>query len=139
MNALFDLLETECAKSFSGEKVLSLPVAMEDPFSKENKGCRQVVRKEELYVGGNKVIVHRVYCRLPEYMEYRYVGWAVYDDVDACMICSSSFWPIIDTKYHCKICGNIVCEKCLSGLVQIKELSDLGYVDACACCFWGQV
>eukprot|EP01038_Epipyxis_sp_PR26KG_P012427 gene12427-16671_t len=65
------------------------------------------------------------------------IGWIINCEMKFCMICSVGFgWFYY--PHHCKACGNIVCYKCSSYNVTIKELGDAGPLRVCSQCCWGQ-
>ncbi len=138
MEELFDILENETSVRNMTNDVPEMTTG--DVF-RNVYNTHKVVRKEKVFVNGNKQYIRRVFIRLPQSIAYRNVGWVLYIDVNTCMVCCKRFLPLVSKrqKFHCKTCGNIVCVNCLTGLVKIKEFHDFGYFHACSNCFWGQV
>jgi hypothetical protein len=109
------------------------------PLSSNTNQIQKTFRREEIRIHGKKHRIRRVSISHPSYPSYQAVGWVLYCDIHSCMICSKKFLRIIGKKdkFHCKICGNIVCRDCLTGMVLIREIPE-GYVEACSNCYWGQ-
>jgi len=80
---------------------------------------------------------HRVFVRAMDSHDYEKVGWILSSDVDVCMICSKSFGVFKD-KYHCRACGNLVCDDCSQGRAAIFEIECAGEFRVCSQCYFGQ-
>jgi hypothetical protein len=130
MNGLFDELEKLANRQFS---VRSTPIS-----AGENQ-IHKLFHAEDIRIHGKKHRIRRVYLSHPSYPSYQTIGWVLYCDIHSCMICSKKFKRIIGKKdkFHCKICGNIVCQSCITGMVLIREIPE-EYVEACSNCYWGQ-
>jgi hypothetical protein len=139
MDELFRFLDIESSRMFGMESEPFVDINR-DVFYGEPEKITTVVRKDRAVVNGQRTVIRRVYARFPAFSPYQNIGWVLYCDIHQCMICSKKFPRLIGKrmKRHCKICGNIVCNICLTGAVVIKELKG-GYVDACSNCYWGQV
>jgi hypothetical protein len=145
MLSLFRELDRESNRSLNIPS--SSPLAPhQDPFQNHDQNQLQgtrashLFRRENIMINGKRKSIRRVFVSHPDFFDYRHIGWVLYCDIHSCMICSKDFMRIIGKrqKHHCKICGNIVCKNCLTGMVRIKEIPSSGYVQACSNCFWGQ-
>jgi hypothetical protein len=138
MNDLFKRLESESTKRFNIPKLVPDIIPGRDAFQYQPQHIDKIIRKEFVVVNGQRCRIRRVFLRHVDF--YRNVGWVLCSDMNQCMICCKQFPRVTSKKrkFHCRICGNIVCEACLNGAVKVKEFN-CEYVDACANCYWGQV
>jgi hypothetical protein len=137
MVPLFGELDREASRTL---RIPSSPLAPHlDPFHDQPQASC-LFRQEKIMINGKRKLIRRVFISDPHCADYRHIGWVLYCDIHCCMICSRAFMRIVGKrqKHHCKICGNIVCRDCLTGMVRIKEIASFGYVEACSNCFWGQ-
>jgi hypothetical protein len=98
--------------------------------------------KEGFVVDSNsstKKVVHRIFAKSSEALEYCDVGWILNEDIDVCMLCRKSAFGMFSYKHHCKACGNVMCSECASNTAEINELPDSGPFRVCDLCFYGQV
>jgi hypothetical protein len=143
MEFVFDLLRSSASVTPSlGLEDTPLISLYSDPFegSEESPSATElIIRKTNLLVNSPQpFFVRRVYLRTLNFLEYRYVGWVLDDDVILCMICSSEF-SLFLRRHHCRICGDLVCDSCSDQTIVITERRDCGPVRVCNCCYYGQV
>lgn len=100
---------------------LTLILFMQDKFEKQNNDLRikTSVLQTEL---GNSEAVQKDFVRLSQSLQMELekiraadtaVRWQDDDDAENCPSCKSAF-AVTRRKYHCRHCGTIYCEKCLT-------------------------
>ena len=102
------------------------------------QGIDASLQKEKVIIGGEEVLIRRLFLKSAYSGEYANVGWVIDEDVTKCMICAQQF-GIFQGRTHCYACGNIVCNSCGPNEAVIQELEDLPPQRVCHQCFWGQV
>jgi hypothetical protein len=145
MDFVFELLRSAAAATPSlALEDTPLITLYSDPFETddpdESPATELIIRKTNLllHTTPQPFFVRRVYLRTINFLEYRYVGWVLDDDVILCMICSSEF-SLFNRRHHCRVCGDLVCDTCSEQTIFITECRDCGPVRVCNCCFYGQV
>jgi hypothetical protein len=95
MDELFEILEIE-----TSDKAIPIspPVLVPGAEIFVSHDTHKAIRKESIFVNGKRLDIRRIYLQLPQTFEYRNVGWVVYCDVSACMICSKFFWPVVGKR-----------------------------------------
>lgn len=95
------------------------------------------ILQENLYIKGDKVIVHRIFIHTPDSGDYESTGWVLPMDIDCCMICYQEF-GFLSYKYSCYGCGNVICNKCSSENALIMGFERCGPQRVCNVCYYGQ-
>lgn len=122
-----------------------------DEKMNEKNGYELIVKKTNLLMNstpspssglvsgsGAPIYIRRVYLKTMNFLDYRYVGWVLDDDMVLCMICSEEF-SLFTRRHHCRICGDVVCDSCSNQSIYISEIKEMGRVRVCNCCYYGQV
>lgn len=109
-----------------------------DEYSDEAIDDSVSVSTEMVCIGGERIVLRRVFVRIRGCSAYSRVGWVLLPDCPRCMICSALF-PTEGEGVHCCACGNVVCSRCGSESAAIQELLDVSHSErVCSLCYWGQ-
>lgn len=100
------------------------PVAIDDGVT---------IKTEKFVQNSKEQEIRRVYFSKGKYR----VGWVVDGDITTCMVCSNSFTWF--EKYHCRVCGNIICGECSPYFADISVLSEDGGSRVCKPCFHNMI
>jgi len=96
---------------------------------------------DKAIIKGSPHQIHRIFVRTKDSSELVNVGWVLKEGITSCFLCGNDFsetnledFP----KYHCRTCGNIICNDCMS-LGNIKGFPSFPLVEMCTQCNFGQV
>lgn len=84
------------------------------------------------------ITVSRVYVASSNGGAYSDLGWVVKDEATHCMECLKPFGTL-RSKYHCKACGDLVCNSCSPFMRKIVELSPYKTFRVCGRCHNGSL
>jgi len=88
------------------------------------------LRLEDVLLSGEREKIHRVFIATAS--DYK-IGWILNRFCKKCMRCDAVF-GFTRRKHHCRVCGDIVCNKCSRSKVMIDSLNERNGSRACDSC-----
>jgi hypothetical protein len=156
MDFIFELLRSHASMTpeIDLDDTPVLDSLFSDPFASSMMGDEKlneiIIKKTNLLMNSTSpssglvsrsegpIYIRRVYLKTINFLDYRYVGWVLDDDMVICMICSEEF-SLFTRRHHCRICGDVICDSCSNQTIYISEIRETGPVRVCNCCYYGQV
>lgn len=89
--------------------------------------------EEEVNIHNEKKVLQKVALHDKENANNYAVGWVIDSAMKICMVCFAPF-SFFSRRHHCRVCGNLVCDKCSTLRIKIAALSEPNGSRYCQSC-----